>query len=120
MTDKVLLSGAHFFARHGVSEEEQRVGGRYVVNIELSSDLSLAGASDNLAHTISYSDVYHCVRQVIEGRSFRLVEALAEEIARTLLSNFPAETVAVRVMKEPPPIDGIVDYAGVEITRSRA
>jgi dihydroneopterin aldolase len=119
MTDKILLSGAHFFGRHGVSDEEQRVGGRYVVDIELTHDLSCAAASESLADTISYSEVYRAVREIIEGKSFRLLEALAEAIAQTLLARFPTEAVLVRVKKQPPPTAGIIDYAGVEIQRRR-
>ena len=119
MTDKILLIGAQFFARHGVSDDEQRLGGRYVVDVELHCDLTRPAASDNLANTISYAEVYRAVREIVQGKSFRLIEALAETIAQTLLSNYPAETVIVRVKKQPPPMDAIVDYAGVEITRQR-
>ena len=117
MTDKILLIGAHFYARHGVSDDEQRLGGRYVVDVELEHDLARAAASDNLADTISYSDVYRTVREIIEGRSFRLIETLAETIAQTLLARYAAETIMVRVKKQPPPMDGIIDFAGVEIRR---
>ena len=119
MPDKILLSGAHFFAHHGASDEEQKIGGRYVVDVELTYDLSRAGSSDHLDHTISYSKVYSAVQTIVEGKSFRLVEALAEEIAQTLLNRFPADAVLVRVKKQPPPIQGIIDFAGVEIFRER-
>ncbi len=119
MADKILLSGAQFFARHGVSAEERRVGGRFVVDVELDYALGRAGGSDNLADTISYSEVYRVVREIVENKSFQLVEALAETIAQTLLARFAATAVRVRVKKQPPPIQGIVDYAGVEIYRER-
>ncbi len=120
MADKILLSGAQFAGRHGVSEEERRIAGRYVVDVELVHDLARAAASDNLADTISYSEVYRAVREIVEGRSFQLVEALAETIAQVLLAQFPADAVVVRVKKQPPPMAGIVDSAGVEIRRERA
>lgn len=119
MLDKILLTGAQFFARHGVGDEERQVGGRFVVDVELSYDLSRAGASDNLAETISYLDVYYAVREIIVETSYHLVEALAERIAQTLLARFPADAVLVRVTKQPPPIPGIVNSAGVEIFRRR-
>jgi 7,8-dihydroneopterin aldolase/epimerase/oxygenase len=119
MTDKILVTGAHFFARHGVSDDEQRIGGRYVVDVELVHDLSRAAASDDLADTISYADVYDTVHDIIEGKSFRLIETLAERIAQTLLVRYPAESVMVRVKKQPPPTNGIIDFTGVEITRRR-
>lgn len=120
MADKILLSGAQFFGRHGVSDEERRVGGRYVVDVELEYDFARAASSDQLADTISYSDVYRAVREIVEGRSFRLLEALTETIAQVLLEQFPADAVSVRVKKQPPPTAGIIDYAGVEIHRERA
>jgi dihydroneopterin aldolase len=117
MTDKILITGAHFFARHGVSDDEQRLGGRYVVDVELEHALARAATSDDLADTISYADVYDSVREIVEGKSFRLIETLAEHIAQTLLARFPAERVMVRVKKQPPPTNGIIDFAGVEIRR---
>ncbi len=120
MADKILLNGAQFAGHHGVSEEERRIAGRYVVDVELAYDLARAAASDNLVDTISYSEVYRTVREIVQGQSFRLVEALAETIAQALLAQFPAEAVVVRVKKQPPPMAGIVDYAGVEIRRERA
>ncbi len=49
-----------------------------------------------------------------------LLEALAENIAHTILETFPAEGVHVRVKKPEVPIkDSILEYAAVEIFRSR-
>ncbi len=117
MADKILLGGAQFFGHHGVSDEEQQTGGRYVVDVELVRDQTAAAASDNLADTVSYVDVYRVVRGIVEGKSFRLVEALAGAIAQELLARFAADEVMVRVKKSPPPVAGIIDYAGVEIRR---
>ena len=119
MSDKILLSGAQFFGRHGVSEEERRIGGRFVVDVQVTYDIARAAQSDDLRHTVSYSDVYRVAREIVEGKSFRLVETLAETIAQTLLERFPADAVLVRVTKQPPPIAGIVESAGVEIYRER-
>jgi dihydroneopterin aldolase len=119
MTDKILVMGAHFFARHGVSDDEQRIGGRYVVDVELEHGLSHAASTDDLTDTISYADVYDSVREIVEGKSFRLIETLAEHIAQTLLARYPAASVMVRVKKQPPPTNGIIDFTGVEITRHR-
>ena len=70
MTDKILLSGAHFFAHHGVSDEEQRLGGRYVVDVELHCDLARSAAGDSLADTISYADVYRCWQTILQKQSW--------------------------------------------------
>ena len=46
-------------------------------------------------------------------------EMLAENIAQALFRHLPATRVLVRVLKQPPPIPGTVDSAGVEIRRER-
>ena len=119
MPDKILLRGAQFYARHGVSEEERVVGGRIVVDVSLEYDLSRAGSTDHLADTINYSQVYRAVRAIVEEEQFKLLEALAEKIATTLLERFPASAVTIRVAKEPPPMKAIIQSAAVEIYRSR-
>jgi len=117
LSDKILLTGAHFFARHGVSNEERRVGGRFVIDVELTCDLARAGKSDNLNDTISYAELYKVVREIVEEKSFQLVETLAETLAQKILETFPARGVLIRVKKQPPPIEGIIDFAGIEIYR---
>ena len=75
--------------------------------------------TDRLEDTISYSELYRVVREIVEGESFRLVEKLAETIAQKILAAYPVEGVMVRVNKQPPPLNGIVDATGVEIYRER-
>jgi dihydroneopterin aldolase len=117
--DKILLQGIQFYGYHGLSEEERAVGGRYGVDVELALDLQAAGRSDNIADTVSYSDVHRLIMEVGQGRSFHLLEALAQAMAEAILECFPVEEVLIRVKKQPPPVAGILDYAGVEIRRER-
>ncbi len=117
--DKIILGGIEFYGHVGVSDAEREVGQRFVVDVELTTSLARAGASDDLADTISYAEVYDVVFSIGESRICALVESLTEEIARVLLDRFPASEVMVRVKKSPPPIAGVVAYAGVEIRRRR-
>jgi dihydroneopterin aldolase len=118
MPDKIILRGAQFHGRHGVSPEERAVGGRVIVDIEIEYDLARAGASDELRDTLNYSEIFKTVRAQVEDREFALLESLAHRIAEALLVKFPTTTVTVYVRKQPPPIKGIVESAGVEIRRS--
>ncbi len=119
MPDKIILRGCQFHGKHGVSPEERAVGGRVIVDVDLEYDLTLAGATDDLKNTINYSDVFKTVRAQVEDQSFNLLEGLAYKIAEAVLGRFPATAVTVCVRKQPPPIRGIVESAGVEIRRSR-
>jgi dihydroneopterin aldolase len=64
--------------------------------------------------------VHNLVLEIGQKRSsFHLIESLAGCIAAEMLRGFPIEEVTVRVRKETPIIDGIVDNIGVQVTRRR-
>jgi dihydroneopterin aldolase len=121
-TDEILLEGMRFYAYHGVNPEEQALGQRFTVDVVLAVDLRRAGQSDELAHTVSYSAVYKVVRGIVEGEPRQLIEAVAEEIAAMILTDFPlVARVTVTVRKPEVPMKGsMLDAAGVRITRSRS
>ena len=48
-----------------------------------------------------------------------LIERLAGLIVETLLREFPAREVCVRVRKLTPPLEGLVGTPGVELRRAR-
>lgn len=119
-SDKLLLEEMIFYGYHGVEEDEKRLGQRFVVDVELTVDLSLAGHSDQLQDTVNYAAVYRLVRGVMEGPSHNLIESLAEEIASRILADAKVEQVRVKVRKPAVPIKGgILSAAAVEIVRER-
>ncbi|MCH8892896.1 MAG: dihydroneopterin aldolase, partial [Chloroflexi bacterium] len=109
-----------FYGFHGVNPEERALGQEYLVDLAVEIDLGRAGRSDRLEDTISYTHVYRAVRDVMEGEPRNLLEAAAQAIADRILSEFPVESVAVRVKKPHPPIRGsVIENATVEIMRRR-
>jgi dihydroneopterin aldolase len=120
MTDRIVLHNMVFQGRHGVLEQEQRETQPFQVDVELVLNLQPATVEDDLAKTVDYSQVFDVTRQIVESTSFRLLETLAEAIAHELLVDFPVQEVGVRVRKPNVPIDGTLDYAGVEIWRQRS
>ncbi len=118
--DRIVLQGMQFYGYHGVNPEERALGQPYVVDLAVELDLTTPGATDRLEDTVSYSRLYRAVGEVVEGTPRNLLEAVAEGIASRLLAEFPVQAVQVRVKKPRPPIKGAaVEYAGVEIYRSR-
>jgi dihydroneopterin aldolase len=120
MTDRIALINMRFEGRHGVLEEERAQPQPFEVDVELSLDLSLAGVSDDLHHTVDYREVFEIVRETIEGPSRQLIESLAETIAARLLADFGTVGVGevlVRVRKPNVNLPGALDAASVEITR---
>lgn len=120
MTDRIVLAGMTFEARHGVNDWEKRESQRFEVDVELRVGTRRAGSSDDLARTVDYRDVYEAVRRVVEGPPVDLIETLAESIARDVLAGDDrVRKVIVRVRKPEVRLGGPLDHAGVEIVRRR-
>lgn len=118
--DKMIISRMEYYGRHGVFEEERRLGQRFYVGLELEMDLSAAGQTDDLEQAVNYAEVHETVKSVVEGESVKLIEALAERIASAVLRTYTrVEAATVRVTKPHPPFDIHFEGVTVEIRRSR-
>lgn len=120
MSDRVVLAGLEFLARHGVNDWEKVEPQRFEVDLELALDVRPAALGDDLAKTVDYRGVYDTTRRVVEDNTFDLIETLAEAIAREVLGANPGVgEVTVRVRKPDVDLGGPLAYAGVEIRRRR-
>ena len=115
---KIELSGIELHGYHGVLEHERREGQRFLFDVEL--EVGEAGASDRIEDAVDYRDVVACVREVSDGRAYRLLEALAARLAAALLERFPVERVEVRVRKPDVVLDPPVEQAAVSVVRERS
>jgi 7,8-dihydroneopterin aldolase/epimerase/oxygenase len=120
LIDKIFLNQMEFYGYHGVFPEETKLGQRYVVDVVLDVDLKEAGKTDDLTKTINYADVYKVVKALVEGPPFKLVEALAENIAEEILLQFSlVRNCTIRLIKPNPPIAGHYHSVAVEIIRGQ-
>ncbi len=117
--DRIVVSGMRFEGHHGDTEEERELPQLIELDVELFLDLAVAGMTDELAATVDYGPVIELCRDIVERRSFRLLEAIAEAAAAAILGATAAEAVVVRVRKPAVPIDADLEFAGVEIRRRR-
>lgn len=112
--DKIILRELHFVARHGVLPIETENSQRFTATLELELPLESAGKSDRLDQTVDYCAVQAVVRSIIEGSHKRLIETLAEMVAREVLRAFPLlRAVTVEIIKPSPPVD--FQFAGVSV-----
>lgn len=119
MSDRITLRGMRFLGRHGVQLEERLEPQPLEVDVILRRDLSAAAASDELADTIDYGTVFALVAEIVEGRSFRLIETLAGAIAEAVLAGQPVDDVEVRVRKPKAPLPGAFDTVEARLRRRR-
>ena len=103
-------------ARIGVYEHEHAGPQRIRVNVDLGVHEG-PGEDDELAHVVDYERVADAVRGIVAEGHVRLVETLAERIARACLTDPRVRLARVRVEK----LDVFPDAAsaGVEIERAR-
>jgi len=118
--DKIIMKNMAFFARHGVMEEEKRLGQKFYVDATLYLGLGEAGKTDDLSKTAHYGLVYEKIKYQVENKRYDLIEALAENICSEILQNFDTvQAVKIQVRKPQAPVEGMFDYMAVEMTRER-
>ena len=120
MTDTIFITGLVIHARHGVMEHETEVGQRFVIDLELSADLSESSHTDRLGDTVSYANVVTTATSAFKNTNYKLLERAAGAVADAILTTFSRiRTVKVTVHKPHAPIAAIFDDVGVVLTRSR-
>ena len=101
----------------GVHAWEQHVPRPLLIDVELDCDIRPAASSDHLRDAINYKSVCDAISAVVKERNFRLIETLAEAIARDLMMRFPVQALRIRVSK-PGAVPGVGNIA-VRIERRR-
>jgi dihydroneopterin aldolase len=96
----IRLEGLSVFGHHGARPYEKEAGQRLEVDLELEPVDDRAEVSDKLADAVDYDHLYRTVREVVEGESFHLLEALAARTAETILERFRVRRVRVRIAKQ--------------------
>jgi len=116
----IRIKNASFYAYHGVATDEQNLGGKFEVDVDIHCDITGAIESDNLKRTVNYEAVYGLIQRVVTSKKYYLLEALAHAIAGGIVKEFTSvQSVDVRVRKPHPPVKGVVDYVEVEVSANR-
>jgi 7,8-dihydroneopterin aldolase/epimerase/oxygenase len=120
MSYVIRLRNCAFFARHGVHDEEERMGQRFYVDAELTVDAESALDHDRIAETVDYGAAFSLIEQIVTGRRRFLIEALAQEIGRSLCEQFSMIVQAVITIRKPnAPVNGVLDYVEVTVAWPR-
>src|SRR5436305_1956624 len=101
MTDSIFITGVVIHARHGVMEHETEVGQRFVIDLELFTDLSDSSRTDRLADTVSYSNVVTTATAAFKNANYKLLERAAGAVADAILAAFQRVS-AIRVSVDKP------------------
>ncbi len=96
----IRVEGLSVFGHHGARPYEKEAGQRLEVDLELEPADDRAERTDRLGDAVDYDRLYELVREVVEGKSFHLLEALAATTAETILARFAVRRVRVRIAKQ--------------------
>ncbi|OGU13262.1 MAG: dihydroneopterin aldolase [Ignavibacteria bacterium GWB2_35_12] len=118
---RLSIKSAQFYSYHGVKAEEQVLGGKYEVDLDLFYDATQAIVNDDVKYAINYEEAFYCIEEVIGGdEGYNLVETIANEILQMAMEKFPnLEKATVRVRKMSVPIRRVVNYIEAEQTITR-
>jgi dihydroneopterin aldolase len=115
---RISLENIRLYGYHGASENERELGQRFEIDVEIIADLAQAVAADDMKKTVNYEKVYKLVESEVVNEKYHLLEAMADKIARDVLSEFDALEVVVRIRKPSVPIAGSIDHVEVEVVHS--
>ena len=117
--DKIKIKDLEVFARHGVFPEENFLGQKFVISATLHTSTRKAGLTDELEYSIHYGEVSHLIKKIVEENTWKLLEKVAEELARAILLEYPlAQQADIKIKKPWAPVGLPMDTVSVEISRS--
>lgn len=120
MMNRISLKQMKLYGFTGCLSEEKENGQFFYVSIDMFCRDIPGALTDDLNDTINYADVYEIAKEIVEKSHFNLIEHLAHEIGRAVISKYDlADSVRVLVRKPDAPIDGVFDAMETEITVSR-
>jgi dihydroneopterin aldolase len=108
------LEGMRFFAYHGVYEEEQILGGEYIVDVFIQTNTGAAATTDDINKTVNYETIYSICDFEMRKPS-DLIENVIERIMYRIKATFQVlQEVTIKVNKLNPPLGGRVAKASIE------
>lgn len=117
--DEIRIDHLEVYGFHGVYPEENRKGQLFYVNLVLYTETRAAGITDNLSLSTNYGEVCHLVNDYMQTHTFKLIESVAESVAREILLHFPlVKAVSVEIQKPQAPIGLPFGNVSVKIKRA--
>ncbi|TXH70128.1 MAG: dihydroneopterin aldolase [Thiothrix sp.] len=115
--DIVYIRDLRIQARIGIYPWEKSIQQQIRVDIEMAWDNRIPAASDKIEDTLNYKTAAQRIIQLVEADHYDLVERLAEEIAKTLMTEMQVPWIRVTVGK-PFAVKGSAEV-GVQIERGQ-
>ncbi len=117
---KIIIEEMEFYAFHGHYQEEQIVGNRFLVDLEMDADLTDAADSDNLDDAVNYQQAYQIIKYEMRQTKSNLLENIGKRILDALYAEMEGINKAtIRIRKLNPPMGGPIKSVGVKMSRKQ-
>ncbi len=120
VTDTIAICGLQVDCIIGVHAHERDDAQPLNIDVELGLDLRRPGHTGGIGDTCDYSQVAAAVRELLQFRRYRLLEAAAEEICAMLLGLHPELRTAELRLRKPRALTGLAEAAMVGVRRTQA
>ena len=107
----IQLHQLHFFAYHGLFEQEKKTGNNFELDVDIQVDAPAKITS--LKHTLDYVTVYEMIEKRMEQPT-ALLETVAQELVEKIHElDSRVKLVAITIRKLAPPIKNFKGYVGI-------
>ncbi len=113
--DKVFIKNLQVETIIGIFDWEREVRQVVSIDLEMEFDNKKAAKSDDIKDALDYKKIGKRVSGYVKKSKYKLVERLAEQIAKIVLKEFPVSSLILSVTK-PGALRGS-ESVGIRITR---
>ena len=117
MADHISLRDLRVLAFCGVLPEEVERRQPFSIDLDIETDLTDAGRTDQLSDTIDYGAIAALVVDLAENQRFNLLERFAVAVTEVVLEDRRASAVSVSISKLRPPVPHDLGASAVSIRR---
>ena len=113
---KIRIEELEVYYCVGVTDEERAQPQRLLLTVDMVFDFSVAAIGDRLTKTIDYFELSGRLLQYGQGRSWKLIEKVATDVAAIVMTEFRPQGVTIEVKKFAVPQ---AKYVSVSLTQKR-
>ena len=116
--DEIRIDNLEVYAYHGVYPEENAQGQEFYINAVLYADTRMAGQKDDLDLSTNYGEVCHFISEWMQKHTCKLIETVAENLAREILWKFAlVKEIVIEIRKPEDPAGLPFDSVSVRMKR---
>lgn len=95
----IFINGLTVSCIIGTKSHERKNKQPLVFDIELTVDTEQAAVSDDIIHALDYESLSNDVIKFVETSNYKLIEALAENLANRIMQHYKPKTLKLTLSK---------------------